>query len=113
MVDPRVDILRADWSPFSAPNWTLPLLTSLTDWRGRLKEIKAEYRRRSVETNEMPPWIVFAADFPGLNLKTFIQKDVDRVRSGKYRLPHCLKKTPDSLLQYRAISQEKACAPPS
>ena len=79
MIDPRVDILRADWSPFSRPAWTMPLLTSLTDWRRRLKEIRAEFRRNSTQVEERPPWIVFAADFPGLTLRNFVQRDADEV----------------------------------
>ena len=79
MVDPRVDILRAEWSPFSASNWTLPLLSSLTDWRRRLLDIRAEFRRLSDEAEEMAPRVVFAADFPGLALDNFVQSDVDQV----------------------------------
>ena len=80
MVDPRVDILRADWSPFSTPDWTMPLLSSLTDWRRRLMEIREEFRRTAVETEERAPSIVFAADFPGLSLENFVQRDVDKVQ---------------------------------
>ena len=84
MVDPRVDILRADWSPFSPPDWTMPLLASLTDWRRRLVEIRSEFRRASAEVEERPPWVVFAADFPGLSLGNFVHSGIDKVRFSSY-----------------------------
>jgi vitamin K-dependent gamma-carboxylase len=68
MINPRVDILTAEWSPFKAPSWTMPLLSELSNWRQRLGEIKSEFRKKSDQEEELIPHIVFAADFPGLYL---------------------------------------------
>ena len=43
-------------------------------------EIREEFRRTAVETEERAPSIVFAADFPGLSLENFVQRDVDKVQ---------------------------------
>ena len=59
--DPRVNILEADWSPFSNPSWTLPLLVDLSDWRGKLAEIQ-----KSIHENVNDTDVVFVADFPGI-----------------------------------------------
>ena len=66
MFDPRVDLIAADWSPFSSPSWVMPLLSDLSDWRGRLDEIKKEKAETADGLEELMPNIVFAADFPGL-----------------------------------------------
>lgn len=65
--DPRVDILKAPWSPFQQTPWSLPLLTELNHMRPKLKTI----------TSEVLAWnnysdVIFVADFPGLTLSNFI-----------------------------------------
>ena len=65
MFDPRVDLITADWSPFSSPSWVMPLLSDLSDWRGRLDAIYKEKEAAADGQEELMPNIVFAADFPG------------------------------------------------
>jgi len=65
--DPRVDLLKAPWSPFKQTPWSLPLLTELNHMRPKLKTI----------ANEVLAWnnysdVIFVADFPGLTLSNFI-----------------------------------------
>ncbi|EDW68978.1 vitamin K-dependent gamma-carboxylase [Drosophila virilis] len=65
--DPRVDLLKAPWSPFKRTPWSLPLLTELNHMRPKLKTI----------ANEVLAWnnysdVIFVADFPGLTLSNFI-----------------------------------------
>ncbi|XP_060652296.1 vitamin K-dependent gamma-carboxylase [Drosophila nasuta] len=65
--DPRMDLLRAPWSPFKSTPWSLPLLNELNHMRPKLKTI----------ANEVLAWnnysdVIFVADFPGLTLSNFI-----------------------------------------
>ena len=55
-----MDIVTADWHPFEATSWVLPLLTSLSDWRSRLDEIQ-----KGIYTDSNDTDAVFIADFPG------------------------------------------------
>ncbi|XP_019629264.1 PREDICTED: vitamin K-dependent gamma-carboxylase-like isoform X2 [Branchiostoma belcheri] len=71
MVDPRVDIVTADWSPFSPSSWMMPLLVDLTPWREKFQEIE--------ETMANETEVVFVADFPGLELENYINEDFDNV----------------------------------
>ena len=66
MFDPRADLIAADWSPFSAPSWVMPVLSDLSDWRGRLDEISKEKYEQADGNEDLMPNIVFAADFPGV-----------------------------------------------
>lgn len=59
MIDPRVDIVTADWNPFIQPSWLMPLLVDLSDWRTKLGEIE-----ESLDTDDLVE-VVFVADFPG------------------------------------------------
>uniref|UniRef100_W8CAL1 Vitamin K-dependent gamma-carboxylase n=1 Tax=Ceratitis capitata TaxID=7213 RepID=W8CAL1_CERCA len=72
--DPRVDILKAEWSPFETTSWSLPLLNELNYMRPKLKTM----------TNEVLAWsnysdIIFVADFPGLTLDNYISTDLTNV----------------------------------
>ena len=58
--DPRVDILTAEWSPTKQVSWIFPLLTDLSNWRGKLEEIQKNIYNSTNETD-----VVFVADFPG------------------------------------------------
>ncbi|XP_041478309.1 vitamin K-dependent gamma-carboxylase-like [Lytechinus variegatus] len=68
MFNPNVDLVRANWSPFSATPWIMPLLTELSDWRIKLTEIEDQL------DDELD--ITFVADFPGLYLENFISEDL-------------------------------------
>lgn len=57
LVDPRVDLVRAPWSPWTPTPWLLPLLVDLSPWRQRLQELEAQLDGHT-DT-------VFIADFPG------------------------------------------------
>ncbi|XP_059609186.1 vitamin K-dependent gamma-carboxylase [Phlebotomus argentipes] len=72
--DPRVDLLKADWSPFRETKWVLPLLSELTYLRPRMKEITEDVLSWSNFTD-----IMFIADYPGLQMENYISKDLDNV----------------------------------
>lgn len=55
--DPRVDIVKADWSPFQPNPWLMPLLVDLSPWRTKFQEIEGSLDNQTE--------IVFIADFPG------------------------------------------------
>ena len=56
--DPRVDIVKADWSPFRPNPWLMPLLVDLSPWRTKFQEIESSLDNQTE--------IVFIADFPGV-----------------------------------------------
>jgi hypothetical protein len=64
LVDPRVDLLTAKWSAFEETQWILPLLTELSDWRTKMKELEDEAPDNTQLT--------FVSDFEGLFLENFI-----------------------------------------
>ncbi|XP_054613614.1 vitamin K-dependent gamma-carboxylase isoform X2 [Dunckerocampus dactyliophorus] len=66
--DPRVDIVKADWSPFRPNPWLMPLLVDLSPWRTKFQEIES--------TLDNQTEIVFIADFPGLHLENFVSEDL-------------------------------------
>ncbi|XP_076330015.1 gamma-glutamyl carboxylase [Tachypleus tridentatus] len=69
--DPTVNILEADWSPFREITWVLPVLTELSDWRAVLRDVENSLEKESQHVD-----VVFLADFPGLSLLNFIEKDL-------------------------------------
>jgi len=64
--DPRVDIVKADWSPFRPNPWLMPLLVDLSPWRTKFQEIEGSLDNQTE--------IVFIADFPGC--KSLIHRSV-------------------------------------
>ncbi|KAM6289225.1 LOW QUALITY PROTEIN: vitamin K-dependent gamma-carboxylase [Aegotheles albertisi] len=68
LVDPRVDVVRAPWSPWLPTPWLLPLLVELSPWRQRLQELEAQLDNNTDA--------VFIADFPGLHLENFVSSDL-------------------------------------
>lgn len=66
--DPRVDIVKADWSPFQQNAWLMPLLVDLSPWRTKFQEIEGSLDNQTE--------IVFIADFPGLHLENFVSEDL-------------------------------------
>uniref|UniRef100_A0A6Q2YCR2 Vitamin K-dependent gamma-carboxylase n=1 Tax=Esox lucius TaxID=8010 RepID=A0A6Q2YCR2_ESOLU len=66
--DPRVDIVKADWSPFRPNPWLMPLLVDLSPWRTKFQEIEGSLDNQTE--------IVFIADFPGLHLENYVSEDL-------------------------------------
>ncbi|KAL0965591.1 hypothetical protein UPYG_G00283300 [Umbra pygmaea] len=66
--DPRVDIVKADWSPFRPIPWLMPLLVDLSPWRTKFQEIEGSLDNQTE--------IVFIADFPGLHLENYVSEDL-------------------------------------
>lgn len=66
--DPRVDIVKAEWSPFQPNPWLMPLLVDLSPWRTKFQAIEG--------TLDNQTEIVFIADFPGLHLENFVSEDL-------------------------------------
>ncbi len=71
MFNPQVDIMKAEWHPFKATPWLMPLLIDLSGWRTRLDEIEHHIYNTTNGTD-----VVFIADFPGLTLENYIQEDL-------------------------------------
>uniref|UniRef100_A0A8C1K702 Vitamin K-dependent gamma-carboxylase n=1 Tax=Cyprinus carpio TaxID=7962 RepID=A0A8C1K702_CYPCA len=66
--DPRVDLVKADWSPFRPNSWLMPLLVDLSPWRTKFEEIEGSLDNQTE--------VVFIADFPGLYLENFVSEDL-------------------------------------
>lgn len=74
MFDPRVDMLKVEWSPFQTVHWMLPLLHQFTSKRTEMQDI----------TKDVLNWnnfsdVMFVADFPNRIVESFITKDLDNV----------------------------------
>ncbi|XP_028930682.1 LOW QUALITY PROTEIN: vitamin K-dependent gamma-carboxylase [Ornithorhynchus anatinus] len=68
LFDPRVDIVKATWSPFRPTPWLQPLLLDLSPWRAKFQEIEGGLDNHTE--------VVFIADFPGLHLENFVSEDL-------------------------------------
>ncbi|KAJ1091821.1 hypothetical protein NDU88_004936 [Pleurodeles waltl] len=68
LFDPRVDIVKADWSPFQRTSWVMPLLIDLSPWRQKFQEMESTLDNQTA--------VVFIADFPGLLLENFVSEDL-------------------------------------
>ncbi|XP_062371802.1 vitamin K-dependent gamma-carboxylase [Sardina pilchardus] len=66
--DPRVNIVKAEWSPFKPNSWLMPLLVDLSPWRKKFLDIE--------DTLDNQTEIVFIADFPGLHLENYVSEDL-------------------------------------
>ena len=85
-VDPTVDMATAPWSPLTASPWLKPLLTELTPWREKFKEIHQGLREKSNFTD-----VVFIADFPQLHLDNYIAEEINTTLTllhGKLEVRH-------------------------
>jgi vitamin K-dependent gamma-carboxylase len=60
LIDPRVNLLEAEWSPFRPTPWLMPLLTELSAWRQKLNLLE-----RTVFDWSESSRVAFVADFPG------------------------------------------------
>ncbi|BFZ02577.1 hypothetical protein BsWGS_05616 [Bradybaena similaris] len=69
LVDPRIDIVQAEWHPFKSSPWLMSLMVDLSNWRTKLDDIEATLDDDTY-TN-----VVFLADFPGMSLESYVQPD--------------------------------------
>lgn len=72
--DPSVDIVQAKWSPFERTHWTKPLLQQFSSMRPQMLQIAREVLQWNNYTD-----VMFIADFPGLQMDSFISSDLDNV----------------------------------
>lgn len=72
--DPRVDILKAKWSPFVETSWVLPILSELTVLRPELNDLT----QRVYQWNNYSD-VLFIADYPGLSLNNYVVDSADNV----------------------------------
>ncbi|RWS27648.1 vitamin K-dependent gamma-carboxylase-like protein [Leptotrombidium deliense] len=70
--DPKVDLVKAEWSPFRKPNWVLPIIQQLTEWRQKLKQLDAH-----VPDNTE---FAFFADFPGFEVINYVGPHVHNAK---------------------------------
>ncbi|GFR98774.1 vitamin K-dependent gamma-carboxylase-like [Elysia marginata] len=75
IVDPRVDVLQAEWNPFKTVSWLMPLIVNKTQWRQKMYDLDDSMNQNRTEVNYTTT--VFVADFPGLNLENYVHKDFD------------------------------------
>ncbi len=68
-IDPRVNMANAKWNPFEQTEWIIPLLSDLTDWRTKMKQIEDEYSDKNVN-------LTFLADLKGLKLENYVSKNL-------------------------------------
>jgi vitamin K-dependent gamma-carboxylase len=71
-IDPRVDLLKAKWSPWEETSWLMPLMTNLSDWRTKMTEIEDKYKK----LNEFVD-LTFVADVKGLRLENFVTQHLN------------------------------------
>lgn len=74
MFDPKVDMLKVEWSPFRKVLWHKPLLQKFTSKRKQMQII----------TEQVLNWnnfsdVMFVADFPDQTMESFISSDLDNV----------------------------------
>ncbi|XP_039294143.1 vitamin K-dependent gamma-carboxylase [Nilaparvata lugens] len=74
MFDPRVDLLRAPWSPFKKVEFLLPLLSDLSHWRRKIMDIREEIWKWSNRSDAL-----FVADFPGLSMESYMNGELRNV----------------------------------
>ncbi len=65
-LDPRVDLVRAPWSPWEDTPWLMPLMFELDGERERLDMLADKY------SDEEAKAVVFVADFPGMELEHYV-----------------------------------------
>ncbi|KZS07639.1 Gamma-glutamyl carboxylase [Daphnia magna] len=71
LIDPRVNLLEAEWSPFRPTPWLMPLLTELSAWRQKLTQLE-----RTVFNWSDSSRVAFVADFPGLSMDNYVPEGV-------------------------------------
>lgn len=63
MFDPKVDMLKASWSPFEPTHYLMPMLDEALTWRQTLEELKAHVYSWNEQSD-----VTFFAEFPGTRL---------------------------------------------
>ena len=71
-IDPRVDLLKAKWSPFEKTEWLIPLMSDLSGWREKLAEIEDYFEKKNRNFE-----LTFVADLNGLTLENFISESLN------------------------------------
>nr|CAH0104986.1 unnamed protein product [Daphnia galeata] len=71
LIDPRVNLLETEWSPFRPTRWLMPLLTELSAWRQKLNQLERTVFNWSYESR-----VAFVADFPGLSMDNYVPASV-------------------------------------
>lgn len=74
MFDPRVDMLKVNWSPFTVVRWMMPLLQQFTTKRTEMQHIAKDVLSWSNFSD-----VMFMADFPGRIVESFTSSDLDNV----------------------------------
>ncbi|XP_076163553.1 gamma-glutamyl carboxylase isoform X2 [Ptiloglossa arizonensis] len=74
MFDPNVDLLTIDWHPFKPVLFLMPLLSQYNSYRYRLEQIQQHVYSWSNDTD-----VLFVADFPGMYLDNYIDKNFTNV----------------------------------
>lgn len=69
--DPRIDILKASWSPFHLTSWSLPLLDEFKYMRPELLKISANVYNWNNASD-----VLIVADYPGLTLRNVLPTDI-------------------------------------
>ncbi|TSM12516.1 Vitamin K-dependent gamma-carboxylase [Bagarius yarrelli] len=102
--DPRVNIVKADWSPFRTNLWLMPLLVNLSPWRTKFEEIEG--------TLDNQTEVVFIADFPGLHLENFVSEDLGntsvQLPAGAYHKVHTMTDAPSCYMYIYVNTTEAA-----
>jgi hypothetical protein len=63
---------RAEWDHFKETKWLMPLLSELSEWRGKMIEIEKRYLNENRDFD-----LTFVADFNGLKLENSISNYVN------------------------------------
>ena len=67
LVDPRIDIATAPWSPWRKTPWLMPLLANLTIWRSKIPELRKRYA-----INDRSRILHCYTDFPGYSIENVV-----------------------------------------
>ncbi|CAH0700194.1 unnamed protein product [Spodoptera exigua] len=74
MFDPKVDLLKASWSPFCKVPFLMPLLDEAIHWRKGMDNIRSDVHSWSEYSD-----VVFFADFPGYDQEKYIPEELQNV----------------------------------
>ncbi|XP_046752619.1 vitamin K-dependent gamma-carboxylase [Diprion similis] len=72
--NPKVNLLTAEWHPFQPVSYLMPLMTQFSSYRNKLDEIQRAVYSWSNYTD-----VLFVADYPGMELENYIDRDLSNV----------------------------------